>query len=464
MAITPVSILSAPIAGQPSGVIAGTGLSIAADGTISIANNSIVNAMVNSNAGIASTKLTYLSTGAGAVSRTVSSKLSDWVSVKDYGAVGDGTTDDTTAINAAISATTGVVFFPEGQYIVATGITINKKIKLLGTGFGSQITYTGSGTLLTLQYSDFTQTGPQFEIESISLYNSTTISDCCIELEYTGAAAIVGGYDKLYLTNVYINTASYWRKGLFLNRSAGVYAVNTSILNNNNGAAEIVPGVYGIHALNDLAGHNMIRTFSAANLYVQRFYRCMYFECLPIANAIESLYVVNAELLGNYGLYMDGEVAAISFATTHMDLITQAIYAPKAQTMRFSGCDIRPGRGGAGITTPGIVIGDNSGSSGQFTSFVGNLFVSSNNKIIQINGGVEHLIVGNNFLGGNSNTAVEVNNPAVNVMVAANNTSNTGTAYINNATSTTVTIGQTGSWVTGARTLTFNNGILATVV
>jgi polygalacturonase len=44
-------------------------------------------------------------------------KARESVSVKDFGAVGDGTTDDTAAIQAAIdslSATGGIVFIPKG--------------------------------------------------------------------------------------------------------------------------------------------------------------------------------------------------------------------------------------------------------------------------------------------------------------------------------------------------------------
>ncbi len=66
--------------------------------------------------------------------RSLVSKLQEIVSVKDYGAVGDGTTDDTTAITTAIAAG-GEVFFPEGTYRVTSQIVVTEKVLLRGVGF-----------------------------------------------------------------------------------------------------------------------------------------------------------------------------------------------------------------------------------------------------------------------------------------------------------------------------------------
>lgn len=83
----------------------------------------------------------FLQAGSGAVQRTVQSKLRDVVSVKDFGAVGDGVTDDTAAIQAAINAVAartygGTVYFPAGQYAVTTTLTVPAKVSLLGEAIG----------------------------------------------------------------------------------------------------------------------------------------------------------------------------------------------------------------------------------------------------------------------------------------------------------------------------------------
>jgi hypothetical protein len=61
--------------------------------------------------------------------------------VKAYGAVGDGTTDDTAAIQAAynaVPATGGDVIFPPGTYLITTGLSFSKPgVRLIGLGGGA---------------------------------------------------------------------------------------------------------------------------------------------------------------------------------------------------------------------------------------------------------------------------------------------------------------------------------------
>jgi hypothetical protein len=87
---------------------------------------------------ISSADVSFLQAGSGAVVRTAQSKMRDVVSVKDFGAVGDGVADDTVAIQAAISASYGKeVFIPKGTYRLTSGLTVTDGIGLRGEGFAS---------------------------------------------------------------------------------------------------------------------------------------------------------------------------------------------------------------------------------------------------------------------------------------------------------------------------------------
>lgn len=58
--------------------------------------------------------------------------VSDYINIKDYGAKGDGVTDDTAAIQAAINSLPnqgGIILFPIGEYIITDTITIGNGTK-----------------------------------------------------------------------------------------------------------------------------------------------------------------------------------------------------------------------------------------------------------------------------------------------------------------------------------------------
>ncbi|WP_295533503.1 glycosyl hydrolase family 28-related protein [uncultured Thioclava sp.] len=60
--------------------------------------------------------------------------MMDWVDVRDYGAVGDGTTDDSAAFVAADQAAAGrEIVVPEGSYFLGSTISIKAPIKFVGT-------------------------------------------------------------------------------------------------------------------------------------------------------------------------------------------------------------------------------------------------------------------------------------------------------------------------------------------
>jgi hypothetical protein len=82
-------------------------------------------------------KVIYDPAGTGAVARTVQGKLREFVSVKDFGAVGDGVTDDTAAIQAAITACVSsgaILYWPEGNYLTSGNLTNFWSVSHEGSG------------------------------------------------------------------------------------------------------------------------------------------------------------------------------------------------------------------------------------------------------------------------------------------------------------------------------------------
>lgn len=89
-------------------------------------------------------------TPTGAVNRPISQKLSEWISVKDFGAVGDGVTDDTTAIANAVAYVTANtqkygLIFPSGNYVYSVSPNFaveNLCVQAIGEVV---LNYTGTG-------------------------------------------------------------------------------------------------------------------------------------------------------------------------------------------------------------------------------------------------------------------------------------------------------------------------------
>ena len=75
-------------------------------------------------------------------------------SVKDFGAAGDGTTDDTKAIQRAINVTkSGILFFPVGNYVITKGLVVNSDHLVLqgsGKNTASQLVAMGNFDELTI--------------------------------------------------------------------------------------------------------------------------------------------------------------------------------------------------------------------------------------------------------------------------------------------------------------------------
>lgn len=180
---------------------------------------SIVNADVNANAGIVASKLSFTQSGTGAVARTIDSKLKDFVSVKDFGAVGNGVADDTAAIQAAIDATIalspttgyGIIYLPPGNYRITSTIYLKgPSVRLVGAGEnGTTITYdnatggtafAGSSTatatvskceISKLKITGTASNGPSIGID-FSNFSYSDFRDLEVEIKRTNGVCLYG--------------------------------------------------------------------------------------------------------------------------------------------------------------------------------------------------------------------------------------------------------------------------------
>ena len=140
------------------------------------------------------TLIGFKQTIAGAIPRTVHEKLGEVVSVKDFGAKGDGQIDDTTAIQAAVNNFVnegGAIFFPAGNYIVTEGILIdNLRVTLQGAGrYATMITFNPVLDNQTLFRFDRGSTGVSWQcaIRDMALVSSadTGLTKTAVELKDT---------------------------------------------------------------------------------------------------------------------------------------------------------------------------------------------------------------------------------------------------------------------------------------
>jgi hypothetical protein len=106
----------------------------------------------------------YLKTGVADTAWTKLVQSFGWYSVKDYGATGDNSTDDTAAIQAAHDACAaaggGVVFFPSGTYrVTQLTWTAQDAVQWKGAGTSSSLRWTfnaagAAGSMITISDSD----------------------------------------------------------------------------------------------------------------------------------------------------------------------------------------------------------------------------------------------------------------------------------------------------------------------
>lgn len=116
--------------------------------------------------------VTYNFGASGSVLRTVAARLQEIASAKDFGAKGDGVTDDTAALKAAAAylaglAQGGILYLPSGDYLVTDTVRFQDSgISLLGAWPATRI-INGAANKPTIQFGDGTSINYRCSIEGL---------------------------------------------------------------------------------------------------------------------------------------------------------------------------------------------------------------------------------------------------------------------------------------------------------
>lgn len=87
--------------------------------------------------------VTYTANSLGAVAQTVEDKLDQFLTVQDFGAVGDGIVDDTAALTAQYTAQNCYVLVPGKTYLITDSLPLNTYTRVIGNGAIILVDYNG---------------------------------------------------------------------------------------------------------------------------------------------------------------------------------------------------------------------------------------------------------------------------------------------------------------------------------
>ena len=196
-----------------------------------------------------------------AAAAPLATRSGDALNVREYGATGDGTTDDTTAVQAAITAAgRGTVYFPPGTYYLPGSVTLNSYAHLVGAGQEASFIKTAASTVAFTWAAGSILYGLELE-----------------HLGFTGPGTVLhssGTYD--YLDWPHIHHCDF-----FATLAEGIHA--TLIM------ADIEYNDFGWHGPAGLAwrpihskGNVRANTTNLNRIRKNRFYNCQSPECVYI--------------------------------------------------------------------------------------------------------------------------------------------------------------------------------------
>jgi len=246
-----------------------------------------------------SEQVTFLAAGAGATQRTALDKFRDVVSVKDFGAVGNGVADDTAAIQAAINASAGKrLHIPAGNYVVSALSGVSE-IYMFGDGPEvSVITRKASGSTndfvtfasktaividgITFDGNKSAQTVGANTLALVACDN-VTITNCAFNNSkssgggYGSGIAVVDGTTAANGTNIAISgnrLSGNDQASIYVNKTYNV-TINSNFMHGNGGGVSVInfvfPPVINVQRYFVISG-NTIRSCTGSGIGVSGYY------------------------------------------------------------------------------------------------------------------------------------------------------------------------------------------------
>jgi hypothetical protein len=179
------------------------------------------------------------------------------VNAKDYGAVGNNLTDDTAALQAALTAATGgTLFIPKGAYRVTAQLNVPNRTTIVGEGpISSEIYYRTTSTTILNQLFNFNNVD-NIQIEKMGLI--CDIGGGCQNTVGIYCSGDAGSVTEIDLSEVYIS--GFQRYGVLTQNGVYYFTMDRcQVLSTSNSVARGGTGTLNGIGINFGATVNAIR-------------------------------------------------------------------------------------------------------------------------------------------------------------------------------------------------------------